>query len=71
MSTSHTRRYVLAARPATTTGPLEDGVLRYEDHAPVPALRNGQVSVKVGWLSLDVTTRGDSGDAAPGCPWRT
>ncbi|WP_405845140.1 NADP-dependent oxidoreductase [Streptomyces sp. NBC_01518] len=58
MSTAYTRRYVLAARPATTTEPLEEGVLRYEDHAPVPALRDGQVSVKVKWLSLDVATRG-------------
>src|SRR4051812_10490459 len=58
MSTAYTRRYVLAARPATTTEPLEEGVLRYEDHAPVPALRDGQVSVKVQWLSLDVATRG-------------
>ncbi|MFI5610313.1 NADP-dependent oxidoreductase [Amycolatopsis sp. NPDC051903] len=60
MSTNptHTRRYVLAARPATTTGPLEDGVLRFEDDAPVAALHDGQVLVKVGWLSLDVATRG-------------
>ncbi|WP_326565173.1 NADP-dependent oxidoreductase [Amycolatopsis rhabdoformis] len=58
MPTTHTRRYVLAARPATTTGPLEDGVLRYEDHAPVPAVQDGQVLVRVAWLSLDVATRG-------------
>ncbi|GAA3049656.1 NADP-dependent oxidoreductase [Pseudonocardia yunnanensis] len=60
MSTNltRTRRYVLAARPATTTGPIEDGVLRYEDDAPVPPIEDGQVLVKVEWLSLDVATRG-------------
>ncbi len=58
MSTTHTRRYVLAGRPATTTGPIGDGVLRYQDDAPVPPVEDGQVLVKVEWLSLDVATRG-------------
>src|SRR3954453_5727085 len=64
MSTNltRTRRYVLATRPATTTGPIEDGVLRYEDDAAVPPLEDGQVLVKVEWLSLDVATRGWTND---------
>ncbi|MGW5362921.1 hypothetical protein [Actinopolymorpha pittospori] len=53
-----TRRYVLAERPATPTGPLDDSVLRYEDDVPVPRLEAGQVLVKVEWMSLDVATRG-------------
>jgi NADPH-dependent curcumin reductase CurA len=53
-----TRRYVLAARPATLTGPVEDGVLRFEEGAPVPALQQGQVLVKVEWISVDASTRG-------------
>ena len=53
-----TRRYVLAARPGTASGPIEEGVLRYEDAAPIPSLEPGQLQVRVGWLSLDVGSRG-------------
>ncbi|SDI61335.1 NADP-dependent oxidoreductase [Nonomuraea jiangxiensis] len=52
-----TRRYVLAQRPATSTGPLEEGVLRYEEDVPVPSPQAGQVLVKVEWMSLDPATR--------------
>ncbi|GAA1277496.1 NADP-dependent oxidoreductase [Planotetraspora silvatica] len=53
-----TRRYVLAERPATLTGPLQEGVLRYEEDVAVPRLEAGQVLVKVEWMSLDPATRG-------------
>jgi NADPH-dependent curcumin reductase CurA len=52
-----TRRYVLAERPAAPTGPLREGVLRYEKDVPVPRLEAGQVLVKVAWMSLDPATR--------------
>jgi NADPH-dependent curcumin reductase CurA len=52
-----TRRYVLAERPAAPVGPLQGGVLRYEEDAPVPPLEAGQVLVKVEWMSLDPATR--------------
>ncbi|GAA5004735.1 NADP-dependent oxidoreductase [Actinopolymorpha pittospori] len=57
-SPKRTRRYVLAERPATPTGPLHDSVLRYEDDVPVPRLDAGQVLGRVEWMSLDVATRG-------------
>jgi hypothetical protein len=57
-----TRRYVLAARPSTLTGPVDDGVLRYEDDAEVPELRDDQVLVRVEWLSMDTSIRGDMND---------
>jgi NADPH-dependent curcumin reductase CurA len=53
-----TRRYVLAARPTTLTGPVEDGVLRFEEDARVPDLQPGQVLAKVEWISVDASTRG-------------
>ncbi|MDX2702770.1 hypothetical protein PV350_07880 [Streptomyces sp. PA03-6a] len=52
-SPGRTRRYVLAERPATLVGPLQEGVLRYEEDVPVPRLEAGQVLVEVGWMSLD------------------
>jgi hypothetical protein len=57
-----TKRYVLAARPSTLTGPIDDGVLRYEDDAEVPELRDNQVLVRVEWLSMDTSIRGDMND---------
>jgi NADPH-dependent curcumin reductase CurA len=57
-----TRRYVLAARPSTLTGPVDDGVLRYEDDAEVPELQHNQVLVRVEWLSMDASIRGDMND---------
>jgi NADPH-dependent curcumin reductase CurA len=62
-SPKRTRRYVLAERPATPTGPLQEGVLRYEEDFPVPPLATGQVLVKVEWISLDPATRRWMNDA--------
>src|ERR1700744_5829223 len=52
-----TKRYVLAARPSTPTGPVDDGVLRYEDDAEVPELQDNQVLVRVEWLSMATSIR--------------
>jgi hypothetical protein len=52
-----TRRYVLAERPAAPVGPLQEGVLRYQEDVPVPPPEAGQVLVKVEWMSLDPATR--------------
>jgi NADPH-dependent curcumin reductase CurA len=52
-----TRRYVLAERPAAPVGPVQEGVLRYQEDVPVPPLEAGQVLVKVEWMSLDPATR--------------
>jgi NADPH-dependent curcumin reductase CurA len=56
-SPERTRRYVLAERPATPAGPLQEGVLRYEEDAPVPPPGAGQVLVKVEWISIDPSAR--------------
>lgn len=57
-----TRRYVLAERPLTRNGPLQEGALRYEDDVLVPDLEEGQVLVKVEWMSLDPSTRTSMND---------
>jgi hypothetical protein len=62
-SPKRTRRYVLAQRPVTPAGPLQEGVLRYEEDVPVPSLETGQVLVKVEWISLDPATRRWMNDA--------
>jgi hypothetical protein len=56
-SPKRTRRYVLAERPVTPAGPLQEGILRYEEDVPVPSLETGQVLVTVQWISLDPATR--------------
>jgi len=61
-TSQRTQRYVLAARPSTPTGPVDDGVLRYEDDAEVPELQDNQVLVRVEWLSMDTSIRGDMND---------
>ncbi|GII57305.1 NADP-dependent oxidoreductase [Planotetraspora thailandica] len=63
-----TRRYVLAERPVAPTGPLQEGVLRYEDDVPVPQLEAGQVLVKVEWMSLDPATRSWMNDTPSSLP---
>jgi NADPH-dependent curcumin reductase CurA len=62
-SVQRTRRYVLAERPAASTGPLQDGVLRCEEDYPLPPLATGDVLVKVEWISLDPATRRWMNDA--------
>jgi NADPH-dependent curcumin reductase CurA len=52
-----TRRYVLAARPDTLTGPIGDNVLRYEDSVPLTPLGPGEVLIRVQQISVDPATR--------------
>lgn len=67
-TSERTRRYVLAERPATPTGSLLEGVLRYEEDVPVPRLEAGQVLVKVEWMSLDPATRSWMNDTPGSLP---
>jgi NADPH-dependent curcumin reductase CurA len=61
-----TRRYVLAARPDTLTGPIGDNVLRYEESAPLTLPKPGEVVVRVQRISVDPATRGWMNDT-PSC----
>jgi NADPH-dependent curcumin reductase CurA len=60
---ARTRRYVLAERPPTQSGPLPAGALRLEEDVPVPPLAPGQVLVDVEWISMDPATRRWMNDA--------
>lgn len=53
-----TRRYVLAARPDTHTGPIGDNVLRYEESVPLTLAKPGEVVVRVQRISVGPATRG-------------
>jgi NADPH-dependent curcumin reductase CurA len=61
-----TRRYVLASRPDTPTGPIGDNVLRYEESAPLTLPKPGEVVVRVQRISVDPATRGWMNDT-PSC----
>jgi NADPH-dependent curcumin reductase len=58
------RQWLLASRPR---GPVEESSFRLAE-AEVPALRDGEVLVRVHWLSLDPYMRGRTDEAKSYAP---